>query len=486
MKLFNFSLNRNSTTFSYLLLCLLIILVTISSSSCAKERSIYEDPDKKIAELIFEKKIVMLADMGHHTIRSYYTLLNVLNMWREAAKLDGNNKSLLLVMETDSVDAKVMSDFIANPNTDSLFYNFYDSWYLDDIEFLLRLREFKLSLDSIKEPLLKFELRGFEQVLNDDFYKIPEKEGDLWFINTRDSITAMNLTNYIRQNPEQNILIFYGGAHLQKGLVEKPMKNLTVREKMGYYLVHYLKKEFGEDNVNSVSQTAKDSNSFKFTPYEKFIGRDILVKSDSIPPAWEDAEAEKYDFVVIRPRLQLSPINRFNFLFSRKNIEFAVKKLEKLEALLPGFSAQYEYDGILEKTYLITGKKFSNSSDLKDWKEFSTFDCIGRLKSTDFKNDLFNYYFDDSLSYKRRRRLLELGFGPGIIGYNITKVEWVREIQNNLSLQEFHNALSVYMLGYPDEQIRAKEILVEFSGKDFPDAFEYLRWYRKEQYNLPY
>ncbi len=486
MKPFYVILNRISAKIPFLLFLISIILISITGSSCTRERSIYEDPDKKIAELIFEKKIVMLADMGHHTIRSYNTLLNVLYKWREAAKLNGENNSLLLVMETDSVDAKVMSDFITDPNTDSLFYNFYDSWYLDDIEFLLKLREFKLSLDSIKEPFLKFELRGFEQVLNDDFYKIPEKEGDLWFINTRDSVTAMNLTNYIRQNPEQNILIFYGGAHLQKGLVEKPMKNLTVREKMGYYLVHYLKKEFGEDNVNTVSQFTKDSNSFKFTPYEKFLGRDVLLKSDSIPSAWEDAEAEKYDFVVIRPRLQLSPINRFNFLFSRKNIEFAIKKLEKLEAHLPGFSAQYEYDGILEKIYLITGKKFNNSNDLKVWKELSTFDYIGRLKSTEFKNDLFNYYFDDSLSYKRRRRLLELGFGPGIIGYNITKVEWVRELQNNLSLQEFHNAISVCILGYPDEQIKAKEILVEFSGNDFPNAFQYLRWYRKEQYNLPY
>ncbi len=358
MKPFSALFNRISVKIFYLSLFFIIILIIITCSSCAKERSIYEDPDKKIAELIFEKKIVMLADMGHHTIRSYNTLLNVLYKWRDAAKLKGENKSILLVMESDSIDVKKISDFLANPITDSLFYNFYDSWFLDDIEFLFKLREYKLSLDSTKSPLLKFEMRGFEQVIDDEFYKKHEKEGDLWFVNTRDSITAMNLTKYIRINPDQNILIFYGGSHLQKGLVQKPSKILTVQEKMGYYLANYLKKEFGEENVLSISQFIKDTNSFKFTPFEKYIGKDILVKSDSIPPAWEDVESKKYDMVVLRKIIQYSPSYRLNFLFSRKNFEFCINKLEKLEKLLPGFDAQYEYNSILEKLYLISGIKF--------------------------------------------------------------------------------------------------------------------------------
>lgn len=467
----------------YILIALTLLLANFS---CSEEAGIYENPDKKIAELIFEKKIVMLADMGHHTINSYNKLLNVLYNWRDAAKSKGDNKSLLLVMETDSINVKIMSEFLSNPITDSLFFTFYDSWYMDDIEFLLRLREFKLSLDSIKNPILKFEMRGFEQVIDDDFLRIPEKEGDLWFVNIRDSITALNLSNYIKNKPDQNILVFYGGAHLQKGLVEKNSRILTVQERMGYYLVHYLKKEFGEENVLSISQIMNDSNSFKFTPFEKYIGKDLLVKSDSIPASWEEVEAEKYDMVTLRTRVTFTPSYRLNFLFSRKNIEFALKKLEKLEALLPGFNAQYEYDDILEKLYLITGKKFNNSQELKNWKNISSFDCTARLKSEEFKNDIFNYYFNDPTSRQKRRRLLELGFGPGIIGYNITKEEWkIDETQGN-NVVKFHNAVLVYLLGYIDEQVKAKEILLEFSGQDFPDAIQYTQWFRREFYQSHY
>lgn len=486
MKPFYVILNRISVKISFLLLIVSIILISISNSSCTRERSIYEDPDRKIAELIFEKKIVMLADMGHHTMRSYSILLNVLFQWREAAKLIGDNKSILLVMEKDSNDAKVINDFIANPNTDSLFYNFYDSWNLDDIEFLITLREFKLSLDSIKEPLLKIDLRGFEQVLDGDFYKLPEREGDLWFINSRDSITAMNLTNYITNNPEQNILIFYGGAHLQKGFVEKPSKVLTVQEKMGYYLANYLKKEYGDENVLTISQMMKDSNSLKFTPLEKYLGKEILAGKDSIPVSWDDANSDRYDMIAIRNLMPYPPHYRFNVLFSRKNIENATKRLEENEKLLPGFNAKFEYESILDILFLVTGIKFQNSTEAIMWYSQNSYDGIDRLKSDKFKEDLFNYYYEDPNNYIRKRRLNDLGFGPGVYGKMIPKEEWRKfetELMNSI---RFHNSVSIYLLGYPYEQIKAKEILVEFSGNDFPDAFQYLEWYRKEQYNLPY
>ncbi len=482
MKPFSAISYRISAIFSSHVIFPIGILLVISFSSCTKERSIYEDPDKKIAELIFEKKIVMLADMGHSSMRSYSILLNVLYQWKEIAKRKSSDSKLLLVLEKDSAKADKFVQFLTNPVYDSIMYNSYYS-NIDDLEFLTKLRGFRISLDSTKDKKLEIEVRGFESSFTDT---LPEKEGDLWFVNKRDSLTAANFSGYYKNNSNLNILIFYGGAHLQKGFVEKPSKVLTVREKTGYYLADYLKKEFGNENVLTISQIMKDSITLKFTPLEKYSDKEILAGTDSIPVSWDEVNADRYDMIAIRKLMPYPPHYRFNFVFSRKNIEYASKRLEENENLLPAFNAKLECESILEKLFLITGVKFKNSLEVKQWYTHNSFDGIDRLKSDTFREDLFNYYFEDPNNYLRKRQLYELGFGPGVYGKMIPKEEWKTFETELMKNVRFHNSVSIYLLGYPDEQIKAKEILVEFSGKDFPDAFQYLEWYRKEQYNLPY
>ncbi len=109
-----------------------------------------------------------------------------------------------------------------------------------------------------------------------------------------------------------------------------------------------------------------------------------------------------------------------------------------------------------------------------------------RLISQDFHNFLRDYYFDHPNDPSVQRKLKELGFGSGVFGKMITKEEWKKDESEGKGFISFHNALLVFLLGYPDEQLKAKEILVEFSGKDYTDTFEYSKWFMKEYYNVTY
>ena len=51
---------------------------------------------------------------------------------------------------------------------------------------------------------------------------------------------------------------------------------------------------------------------------------------------------------------------------------------------------------------------------------------------------------------------------------------------------KFTNSIGIYMMGYPDEKIKAKEYLTKFSNKDFNEPQEYLHWYWKEYFGCEY
>ena len=40
--------------------------------------------------------------------------------------------------------------------------------------------------------------------------------------------------------------------------------------------------------------------------------------------------------------------------------------------------------------------------------------------------------------------------------------------------------MGVYWIGYPDEQAKAKSYLKEFSGQNYSDPDQYLKWWRRE------
>jgi hypothetical protein len=51
---------------------------------------------------------------------------------------------------------------------------------------------------------------------------------------------------------------------------------------------------------------------------------------------------------------------------------------------------------------------------------------------------------------------------------------------------KFTNSIGIYWFGYPDEKIKAKEYLKEFSREDFQEPEKYVQWYRMKFYGYNY
>ena len=65
--------------------------------------------------------------------------------------------------------------------------------------------------------------------------------------------------------------------------------------------------------------------------------------------------------------------------------------------------------------------------------------------------------------------------------------DWRNNFINNWFDQlKFTNSIGIYWLGYPDEKIKAKEYLVQFSGEDFQEPEKYLQWYRMKYFGYEY
>jgi hypothetical protein len=50
----------------------------------------------------------------------------------------------------------------------------------------------------------------------------------------------------------------------------------------------------------------------------------------------------------------------------------------------------------------------------------------------------------------------------------------------------FTNSIGIYWVGYPNEKLKAKEYLKEFSGEDFAEPEKYLQWYRMKYFGYEY
>src|SRR4030095_5435493 len=468
-----------------------LILFIFFAFSCSNINSrIDENPEKKVAELLFQKRVVMVADYGHQNSAPRYSLLKMLNEWFEIAKTSKGNHSITLILERDSNNVNDLNYFLNTGDIDSIYSAAFLYGTLEEIDFYNNLRKFKQKLDSIENKRITFHLKGFEQVLDDNFYRLSEKEGDLWFVSARDSVTASGIINYMNSNPDDNILIFYGGDHLQNGLLEKTgTPTLKYSERLGYYLAYYLKKEYGDKQVLTIGQAIADSTHFLYTALEQYKRTNILLESKLLPTDgwWEKLDSKNFDMYILRHDIFIIHPHRNNLVFSRKCIEHAIQRLNELENIGVEFETSKRiYVEILEKLFIMTGTKFENGNDLKLWYENNNFLGLKRFRKKEFADQIFNYYYSNIGNRRAMRMLNEYGLGPGVFDKPIDSTKFDRYDEKGILWQAYHNAESVFWVGYPDEKEEAKKILIQYSGQNFDKPEQYLEWNRKTNWLTDY
>ena len=242
-KKFYRTISKISFYFCLLLFCKISLAHNVDSL-------FYVNPEYHVAKDIFNKKIVMLGDFAHHQPASFLRLYKTLYEWLEICKSQSESNNLTLIIEKDKETSESLNKYLSNGNFSEFVKSIGLDFYLEDLEYYNELYKFSHIIDSInqKRPSrISFKIKGFEEPM-ENLYKLSEKEWELWFVKKRDSLLSNEIINYIKVNPKDQILMFYGAGHFFNSYMYKNLgfKDLTDEESYGYYLGYYLTREFGK------------------------------------------------------------------------------------------------------------------------------------------------------------------------------------------------------------------------------------------------
>ncbi|MFI5144791.1 MAG: hypothetical protein ACHQJ4_04280, partial [Ignavibacteria bacterium] len=326
----------------------------------------YTNPNNYVSAELFNRKIVMLGDYGpnHHQPASYHRLMCILYRWLELASTSAEKRNLSLVIENDEPTAFAINRYISDGNMKEFTDTVKSEFYLETLEHLIELRKFSGIIDSVnsgRENKISFTIKGFEQVgyINSDrIIKLSSRDDEYWFVHERDSVTAGGLIGYMRANPDGQILVFYGYFHLQNRLMDKRrsgVSELTPDEGTGYCLAHYLKKEFGKENVLTIDPRSFVADVFDNTLFEPLKDKEFMLRTETLPV--DDDDKPGIDLTISCKDKFVNPINA-EYICSRYIFEKLVNKIFGVKKWISGFKALNQYYVALGLLQYSTGMHF--------------------------------------------------------------------------------------------------------------------------------
>lgn len=401
-----------------------------------------------------------------------------------------------------SPTARAIDVYINYGDFDIIKNYFSVEGFLDSYEFYSSLRKFKLRIDSVnlnRKNKIEFAVKGYEPSLRDDaksiyeftdnFIRKTRKEKEYFFVNERDSLIASRFIEDSKNYPDAKILMFYGQAHLNYGLVNKKWAVTELPDSLciNYFLGHYLKNYFGKDNIVTVEQGYIEDARREYLKFKNVKDLDILIHFHDYPFLNEPDSVRYYiDYNIIR-RMKYIPIRPVYQFYCRSVIEEVINELKYLDQWQEMNSQIPDdiynlYNRDMQVLNLLTGIKFKNSIEADDWiKNYNSYDGLKILDSKEF---------GDSVIAKAKRSngfrmvLNQMGWDERIMVR-----DFIPEEKDWLEAQpviKFMNCIGIYWVGYPEEKIKAKEYLVKFSGQDFAEPEKYLQWYRMKYYGYEY
>jgi hypothetical protein len=474
----------NIVTAKSLLLLLFMILinpVNYCQPVFALNDSIYyKNPERFIAQKVFDSKIVMLADVAHHSYDIYNTFLKVLYELAEVSTGQITPTKLTIILEMNPDGAEALEYYVSGGTLDNLIERSTPYLFYEDMEYYSNLRKFYDY--SIKKSNISIDIAGFEPMnskLSPDIIKTTYQQVDSAFM-VRDSILSLRVIKFINDNPDRKILIFYGGGHLLNGLTSKTTNYGTCGDCLGYYMADYLKRYYGDHNVVTFDQKWLIPEYFRGTNLAEAEFSDIVAPATSIDTT-QLGYTDQYDYFVLwNKTFDNSPPHRFDLIFSRRSAQQYSESLRTYDSTGQNDNAKGYYNSLIYFFNLITCNDFSDPADVAEWKGLSGYLGINVMKSDCFKKRMYDIY-----AHSKSKTLLFLfGFKPGDveIGETADTLKRFEDIwSTNLKQMIFLNQIGVMWIGYPDEQKLAKAYLIQYSGKDFDDPSDYLVWYRENK-----
>ncbi len=465
-----------------------ILFSSISIKSQEGDSLYYVDPNAFVAREIFNKKIVMLGDGGHHQPAVYHYLLGTLNEWLELCQTKTEEENLTLIIEDEESMSNEINNYIRSGDMQTVVGKIL-GFNLEDLEYYSNLRKFSHAIDSLnrhREKKISFKVKAFEQagsINSDRVISLSQREQQLWFVNERDSVTAEGVINYINANPNERILIFYGSAHLIDRRISKRMggtDKLTPEESQGYFLAYYLIKKFSAENVVKIVPWMGTSyfkkQDFPYPGRKSFIAKsEDLGVPDSLVAGSDYIYNNHFDYL---------PLIEGGRICSKVMLNKKIELIKYVQPFRPSYVADMEYYRSMQNIYYITGSYLRGDTITEQLKNLSDFNTTDFLYSNRFDSLLspLNYMIPQ-INWFFRDYGVDASKDSIMILLNRFKDMSAMFLMHRV---KFTNSIGIYWFGYPDEKVKAKEYLVKFSGEDFIEPEKYLQWYRMKYYGYEY
>ncbi|MDD5361095.1 MAG: hypothetical protein PHN88_03120 [Ignavibacteria bacterium] len=481
------------------ILTLFVTLICFRSTYCQNDSAIISyEPGKYISKLLHEKKKIIIGDSYHHHPFYFYTVIDVLNGWFSDAvnEKSGKNK-LTLILEHGDDFATAMNNAVSISDLNAIIDDIFADTYQEDLEFYSKLIEFKQKVhqyNSNNNANISFKVKGFE--MNSFFRNIPDsimektnEETDLWFINTRDSVVSSNIIEYINENADEDILMFYGNAHIIKTRINKSSITNNIKDDrgFGYYDAYYLKKYYGDEQFLTFAQIDITSRVEKFIDTSK-INCDIIFKFPSNIPNM--LAVYGVDYAIRKNHIAKTPPHPLGLVFSRRNILNILDVIRWLKKYDTDWSKEKisffnrYLDILTDITYYDSIKIVINEEYLSNYNGFE------RIESDQFKSRINDIIFKKHKTDKNYKKMLtQMGFDPMVLdisGISDTSL-WINSIwPEEIKHVKYINSAGTLWLGDDPEKKYARQYLSEFTGYDYPEIYKYLVWWRKNINRLEY
>jgi hypothetical protein len=467
-------INMLQFTRGFLVFLPFLLLSPVISHGCQPNDKYTLNPDESIIEDLKRGKVVMLADFQHHAMLPYKTLLDKIKKWAAASQADDH---LTVILEKSEADITAFYKFVEKDSIAEALNSGFEESTIEDLYFFANLKNL---LKIYKGRII---VKGFEENFSPEIsFTRTTREKDLWFVNKRDADLMKHIRNYKEAHPKEQLLIFYGAAHLNCGYTSKlpATSTLTADESNGDFLAKYLKDVFGKENVITYNQFCLRRDFFDDKDLKNISAETFLMDSNN--PSLKELKSDGYDHAIVIYQYWKMP-TPIRYIFAKNNLERLYDIWEEYEKYGIIYNRSIDNQLVLDAISLMSGKQFQFIGEFKQWMENNRNFGFERLSDSLFPKELFNRLNDNPKSTNYREALAALGFGPGI-----TSVEFLpsRDQWNNqlwpgvINHIKLFNAVGIMWIGTDKEKQTAKEYLMNLTEQNFNDPSKYLEyWYSK-------
>jgi hypothetical protein len=467
------------------------------------------DPADFVLEKLRANRVVMVEDAGHGDPLYYKVIISSLNKWiskHEQWSFENQTrdlpKKLFLALEIDSIGVNRLKRYFQSGNGIETItpMNFWgDQFTTGTLEFYADLRTLRGRIDAYNhlhsgDNQISFDIIGPEKVL--DLSNWTSEKRDNFFVFERDEYSSTRIKELLEAAPDAKILVYYGGAHLQRGSVPKEAGNVRAS---GHFLAHYLSESFGSrggvyvcSQVDAFQSGWLDEAVMKIgktfaVDHSIFTGRP--VNADAwIPPS----DGAIYEFASPRKPTHISRV------LSENLVDYILEHIDGYTDSTNEF-----YRGTVQTFfyYLCTAavrdwnpSTFRNTdavdSTIKAWKEWrksTTLDIVGGLSSLEY----FKRYVErirstaDPVSTQYQRRLAQfigfkVWFHSGASPQVRADSTW-RYILKYRKPIVIENLIHLLWVASKGENDKALAILKEETGENFTRAKEWSTWWEAQK-----